>query len=328
MIQPRVEGVISFLFLGGAKRVAMAQMFKDACRRRGYEARIVSYELDSKVAIAREGSVVTGVRWGDKDIYTDIDRVVRKENIDILVPFVDGAVGIAANYCRREDCCAAFAPVGLPQTAEAMFDKVVAAGIFESNDVPVPRTYRPGDDEKCLIAKPRFGSASKGILQIDSARDMDSIREVLDNYLVQERIDRREEITVDCYIGVVSGEIVAVSPRVRCEVSGGEVVRTRTFWDAQVDAIVRKAINAAKLRGAVTVQLIRDLATGRLMVMEVNPRLGGGAVASVHARVDLPGLIIDDALGNVLAHQHAVPGVETVRYLADVVFYPEDNEDR
>ena len=120
-----------------------------------------------------------------------------------------------------------------------------------------------------------------------------------------------------------SGQIAAVSPRLRGEVSGGEVVRTETLADAEIDTLVRRTLVATGLRGAVTVQLLRDLDTGHLMIMEINPRLGGGAVASVHAGVDLPGLIIADCLGEALPVQHATPGVETVRYLADVVFYPE-----
>ena len=34
-------------------------------------------------------------------------------------------------------------------------------------------------------------------------------------------------------------------------------------------------------RGPVTVQLIRDRKSGHNMVMEVNPRLGGGVVTSI-----------------------------------------------
>jgi len=33
------------------------------------------------------------------------------------------------------------------------------------------------------------------------------------------------------------------------------------------------------------------------MIMEINPRLGGGAVAAVHAGADIPAMIISEALG-------------------------------
>ena len=149
-----------------------------------------------------------------------------------------------------------------------------------------------------------------------------------DKYLIQERIDHREELTVDCYVGMATGEILAVSPRLRAEVSGGEVVRTETVDDSAAVVLASQVLTASGLRGAVTVQLIRDLDTGRLMVMEVNPRLGGGVTASIHAGADIASLIVRDSRGLTLSPVAATPGVETVRYLADVVFYPDSNEAR
>lgn len=320
---PKRSDSIGFLFLGGAKRVSMARMFKEACRARGFEARIVGYELDAHSAIASEGTVVEGLGWGNPEIYADLDEVCRAHDIDIVLPFVDGAVGVASDFVHKHSSTSVFAPVGERALADRMFDKCAAAELFESKGIAVPATYRAGAPCGRLIAKPRFGSASKGIIEINSLQKLYELGPKASSYLIQERIDHREEITADCYVASRSGEIVAVSPRLRGEVSGGEVVRTETIDDADADALVRQALEATSLRGAVTVQLIRDLDTNRLMVMEINPRLGGGAVASVHAGVDLPGLIIDDALGRPLTPAKARAGVETVRYLADVVFYPD-----
>lgn len=313
---------ISILFLGGAKRVAVAKMFERACSERGIDCRITGYELSRRSALACCGEIVEGLRWSDPALTAHLEDVVKSKNVDIVLPFVDTAVGIAAELSRATGV---FAPVSPGDVANAMFDKVAAARVFESAGVPVPATYKPGMPVGKLIAKPRFGSASKGIVEINTLaelRDLDS--RCGDGFLIQERIDNRQEITVDCYAGMRDGVIAACSARVRKEVSGGEAVRTETIADEQAVALARRTIEAAGLRGAVTVQLIRDLDTERLMVMEVNPRLGGGVVASVHAGADIPGLIIDDFLGRSLEFRQAVPGVETVRYLADVVFYPEN----
>lgn len=316
------HGIVSLLFLGGAKRVAIAQMFVEAARRRGLECRITSYELDSHCAIASMGRVVEGLKWGDPDIFGDLDRVVDDNEVDIILPFVDPSVGVAADYVAAYGN--AFAPVVPRAMAELMFDKIGAAELFERHELPIPMTWRHGTPCGHLIAKPRFGSASKGLEFIDSLRDLYQIIGRGENkYLIQQRFDHREEITVDCYAGVRSGSIAAVSPRRRIEVSGGEVVRTITIDDADAEALARRTIEALGLRGAVTVQMLRDLDTGRLMLMEVNPRLGGGVVASVHAGVDIPALVIADALGEDLPGQKPIPDVETVRYLADVVFPPQ-----
>lgn len=310
---------LTFLFLGGAKRVAIGRMFLQACEARGIGGRIVAYELDSHSAIASIGTVVEGLSWRDAGIYADIDAVVDRYGVDVIIPFVDPAVAIAAEYRRRVGG-AVFVPVGDAAVAASMFDKITSAQLFERKGIATPATYRPGDACARLIAKPRFGSASKGIIAIDTLQDLYQVQAAGDKYLIQERIDNKEEISVDCYASVSDGAVTAVSPRLRGEVSGGEAVRTETVDDADAVALAREVIGRIGLRGAVTVQLLRDLDSGRLMVMEVNPRLGGAVVASVHAGVDIPGMIVDEALGKKPVPAVPVPGVETVRYLEDVVF--------
>mgnify|MGYP001035109838 FL=1 len=86
-------------------------------------------------------------------------------------------------------------------------------------------------------------------------------------------------------------------------------------------AFVERALSAIGLRGAVTVQLIRDDDTGRLYIMEINPRLGGGAVCSVHAGADIPGMILDEAMGVTCHRAPYRPGTEIARYLQEVVFF-------
>lgn len=311
---------VNILFLGGAKRVAIARLFKKAAAERGMECNIFSSETTRNVPISCVGTVVEGRRWTDDDIYDHLRSLCRKHEIDIVIPFVDGAVAVAA---RLHDMMPeVFTPTSSAELSEAMFDKVRAADIFESKGLPVPATYRGGDVNGPLIAKPRHGSASQGLLLIDSA-DMLPAPDVRDNYLIQHRFDRREEISVDCYVAENSTEItpLAIVPRKRLEVAGGEVVRTVTIDDHDAVALVYRTLRELGLRGAVTVQLIRDLDTGALHIMEINPRLGGGCVCAVHAGADIAGMIIDEASGLKCMPAEYRPGTEIARYLQEVVFY-------
>ena len=60
--------VVNILFLGGAKRVAMGRLFKEAGRKFGMDVMLFSYELSSQVPIAEEASVIVGRRWADPDL--------------------------------------------------------------------------------------------------------------------------------------------------------------------------------------------------------------------------------------------------------------------
>ena len=312
------DNKLNILFLGGAKRVSIARMFKEAAVRAGLEAEIFSYELSREVPVACEATIIEGCRWSDPDILESLNDVCVSRSIDVIIPFVDGAVRVAADY--RDRYGSVFVPTGSPDVAEAMFDKVVAARLFAEKGLPAPATYTPGDPCLRLIAKPRHGSASKGIIEI---RDLETLDRVLgrgDEYLIQERIDNRNEITVDCYVSVIDGEIKALSPRRRLATAGGEVTDTVTISDSRIDDIVGRTLSSLGLVGAVTVQLIEDLEDGRLMLMEINPRLGGGAVCSVCAGADIPAMIIAEARGTAAAPLQAKPGVMITRYMKEVVF--------
>lgn len=311
---------IHILFLGGAKRVSMARLFKQAAAGLGYEAAIFSYELDQCAPIACESTVIKGSRWSDPDVLVKLDEAVDRYGIDIIVPFVDGAVAVAANYAATYPG-KVFVPTGSADTAELMFDKVRAAEAFEIAELPIPTTYIPGAPCLKLIAKPRHGSASKGIVEISSIEALDRIMLRADDYLIQERIDNRRELTVDCYVSVADGKPLAVSPRVRNVTVGGEVSDTETVDFPEAVELTKRVLSSLGLRGAVTVQLISDLdAEGRLLIMEINPRLGGGAVCSVIAGADIPRLIIAESLGMELKDQTPQPGVRICRYMQEVVF--------
>ncbi|MDE6287642.1 MAG: ATP-grasp domain-containing protein [Muribaculaceae bacterium] len=306
------------LFLGGAKRVSMARLFKKAAADMGLKCNIFSYEMSTREAIACEATVIEGLRWSDPAVDGHLRGIIQKNAIKAVVPFVDGAVAVAA---RLADVT--FAPCCTPDKAEQMFDKVVAATLFEKVSLPKPATYVPGEPSLMLIAKPRHGSASQGIVEIRSLEQLDTILGMGDKYLIQERIDRREEYTVDCYASVADGHVLVASPRRRLQVAGGEVTKTVTVDMPELKALSAEAITRLDLRGAVTVQFMRDLDDNRLLLMEINPRLGGGAVCSVLAGADIPSLIIHEALGMPLHSPEVQAGVEIARYPAETVFYPE-----
>ncbi|MDE6269469.1 MAG: ATP-grasp domain-containing protein [Muribaculaceae bacterium] len=306
---------VNILFLGGAKRVAMARLFMKAAEDRGVRCRIFSYELRRDEPIACVGSVILGKRWRDPDVIDHLRGVCADHDISIVVPFVDGAVEVAARLAA--ECSDIFAPTSSASLSSAMFDKCVAAELFERYGLSIPPTWNGDEVDAPLIAKPRNGSASKGIILVNKESELPAD---CDNYLIQRRFDRREEISIDCYVRG-DGQPLAIVPRLRLEVAGGEVVRSVTIDNAGAVKLADMALRRLGLRGAVTIQLIREPDTDKLYVMEINPRLGGGAVCAVHAGADIPGMIIDEAAGRCPEKATYRPNTVIARYMQEVVFY-------
>lgn len=297
MASSKQKKPLVILMLGGARRVAIARIFKQIQLPDDRPVKIVSYELTRFVPISCEGAVIEGLKWNDPEVVNDIVRISLEEEVDIILPFVDGAIEIAAR-CRPKLPCV-FIPVSEPEVCGELFDKVAAAKLFEAAQLPIPTTYNALSATIPAIAKPRFGSASRGIKIYESG--IDDLMQLPDigNYLIQEYIPHREEYTVDCYVSR-TGEVLAVVPRIRLEVMGGEVTRTQTKRNEVLDTLSRRVIEAFRLRGPVTIQYLHDLDTDRFMLMEVNPRLGGGVVCSIQAGAPIAEYIVREALGQSL----------------------------
>lgn len=310
------------LMLGGARRVSMAELLKQSGRRLGYEIDIVSYELLKQVPIAVVGKVEIGLKWSDPAVVDDIIRVATEYEVDIILPFVDGAIEIAAKC--RDRLPDVFVPVSDFEISKIMFDKVEAAKAFKNAGIPIPKTYSVINAELPAIAKPRHGSASRGIKIFNNMDDLMHL-ENLSGYLVQEYIVNREEYTVDCYISR-DGEILCTVPRIRLEVMGGEATRTRTARIPELISMSRDVIGAFNLRGPVTLQFLRDLDNDRYMLMEINPRLGGGVVCSIYAGAPITDYILREALGiQVRECDDWSDNTLMARYQKEVIFY-NDNE--
>lgn len=309
---------LNILFLGGAKRVSFGRMLIDAGSRMGLDVKIFSYELTSEVPIASIGGIILGRKWNSPDILEHLHQVVKAYRINLILPFVDGAVSIAASYLANFDD-GVKSPVINAGKAEILFDKISSAKAFENAGLRIPPTYTGGHPAFPLIAKPRRGSASKGIRVIETVNDFKQLSRQADQYLIQAYYPNREEFTVDCYISQ-KGEPLCVSPRKRLEVVGGEVSRTQTVDDPEIVEASLMTIDRLDLRGAVTIQFLRNLDDGSLLLMEINPRLGGGVVCSVHAGADIPGLIIKEVLELPLEKQLPKAGVLICRYFEEVVF--------
>jgi len=307
---------VNVLLLGGAKRVSIIRKFGAAARRLGYSPEFFSYELDACVPIACVAEVIVGRRWSDPSLVSHVNRIIRDNDIRLVIPFVDGALDVCASG-RLE----AWSPTAA--CAADFYDKRVAQRRFIEAGIPVPAPYDAGDPRYPLIAKPVHGSASKGISVLHDAADMRALANP-GNYVIEEYIVGGREFTVDCYVSR-EGRLLCVSPRERLEVVGGEVSRTCTVDRPDIVELSTRAIRGLGLTGAVTIQWIQG-ADGDLRLMEINPRLGGGAVCTVCAGVDIPEMILSDALGLRFSGQTSPEhGVIITRYFDEVVFHSYNN---
>ena len=309
---------IVVLMLGGARRVSMGELLIESGKKLGYDVEILSYELEECVPIAAIGKVVIGRKWKDADVVEHLVATVKKYGVNIILPFVDGAIAIASE-CKRL-LPEVFIPVSEKDIATTMFDKALAAKKFAEEGIAIPKTYSIDNCKYPVIAKPRLGSASKGIKVINNVEELLQLQHPTE-YLIQEYISRREEYTVDCYVSK-KHETMCVVPRLRIDVAGGEVTRTKTCKSPLLIEMSRNVLKKIPFEGPVTLQFLHNLDSDEFMLMEINPRLGGGVICSIHAGATISDFIMNEYLGNdIKVCDDWKDGALMTRFQKEVMFY-------
>lgn len=312
---------LTILFLGGAKRVSMAEELIRAGKELGIEVSIFSHELCAEEPISCIGKVIVGGKYSIPATVIELNEIIKSYQVDIVVPFIDPAISMIEDIRLKYPNI--YSPTSKGEIVKALFDKVESAKVFKDNELLIPETYTNENVKFPAIFKPRFGSASKGIFVVRSQEEFDKIINK-DEYLIQEYIEHREEYTLDCFIGMLDNEIKCVVPRIRLQTAGGEVIRTQTCRIPHLIKEGERVIKALNLQGAVTLQFLYDRDNERFLLMEINPRLGGGVICSIKAGADIAKMIINEGVGEKAPSAKIWrDGTLMTRYMKEVIFYKD-----
>lgn len=308
---------LSILFLGGAKRVSLAERFLIAGKGLGFKTKVFSYELQKKVPFTEVGEVIIGKLWDDQDVYIDIKRILSEKNISIVVANIDPATIVLAKFNEM------FPELDLittnAETCKIFLDKhemnynCVKHGI---NTIPL------SNDDYPIFIKPRQGSASKGTFLIKDQIYKDYIFSKMDDdqYIVQKYIDGIE-YTVDAYVSR-GGDFIGAVPRIRTSVTSGESTTATIVEDDEILEQTEHILTKFNLIGPLTLQFIRS--GNELYFLELNPRFGGGVIASIEAGFDIPKLMLQDYLWENIKPQKNYKRLIMTRCYREV-FHAVDN---
>jgi len=307
---------INLMLFGGSKRVSLIERFIYAAQQLEVEANIFSYELSDQVPISKYATIIVGKRWHDADCEAHILSIIDKMNINIVLPCVDPAILILSKL-KKNTKLETFKFINDLSISEVFYNKVLANEWFLKHNFCVPSQKI----EFPLIAKPIYGSASKGIKILESKSEYDRFREKnsLADYLIQRFIDGIE-YTVDAYVSPTN-DFLEVVPRKRISTAGGEAVISEIINFPELTEISRKVISDANLIGPNTIQYIVDKFTNEIYIMEVNTRLGGGVILSIEAGFNIPFLILSDYLNkNYNSKLEHIKQIWMFRYFKEVFF--------
>jgi len=270
---------------------------------------------------AARGFVVPTV---DHPGYTARLREICRENaISLLVPLNDLELPLLA---RERECFAEIGTtvlVSTPKVIDTCFDKWATAYFLFRAELPGPKTWRTpaavraalreGELKLPVILKPRWGSASIGIEMLDDEEDIEPAwrlavkrlgRSILANasaadreapLLFQERLDG-QEYGLDV-INDLAGRHLCTFVRRKIGMRAGETDRAAIVRHPALEALGERIGRALGHVGILDCDVFD--CGGKLSILEMNPRFGGGYPFTHEAGANVPAILIALAQGKV-----------------------------
>lgn len=293
---------VRVLFTCVGRRVELIRAFERAGESLGIRLDVHGADasrLTPAMQFVSQAHVVPAIASGH---YIDaLLKVVRSQGIGLLVPLLDSELMALAEAREKFAALGCTAVISSPAVIETCQDKLATFRALQNAGIDTPQTWpwvamvEQKKHQFPYYMKPRQGSAAKGNFVI---RDLDELRVLgkrVPDAIVQEYVEGKE-YTMDVYTGL-DGVVRCVVPRKRLEVRTGEVSKGLVVKDPDIMAVgARVAQMLGECRGVVTVQCIRT-PLGRIRVIEMNARFGGGAPLAIHAGADFPKWILQEHLG-------------------------------
>lgn len=267
-------------------------------------------------------------------------EICQKEEIKVLIPLYEGEFEILNSSRKRFQEIGTVLMLSNDEILNICKDKQETYKFFLNSEINVPKVYFEeeirniilyGDIDKLpLIIKPRDGMGSDNVFKVNSINELEFFRNYIKDGIVQEYI-AGDEYTVDVLVDL-QGNPIYIVPRKRLEVRAGEVVKSCTVKDNNIINETEKVIKKLNelrnaeglaLMGPLTIQFFKDY-KGNILLLEINPRFGGGVPLSFEAGADYGKKICEMVEEKELKYIKDFKEMTMLRY-EDAVFEAIDN---
>jgi len=208
--------------------------------------------------------------------------------------------------------------VSNPRVIDICYDKYTTYKFLKENKFPFPKTFISIDEtlkeikaktlKFPLLIKPRKGSASLGIKKVFNKKDLQNKFKEEENLIIQEFLQGDEYgIDVFCNSNLLP---VSIFVKRKIKMRAGETDKAVTVYDIKMIEFIKKLIKTLGLYGPGDIDLFKR--GNEYIIMEINPRFGGGYPMSHAVGAEFPEKMI-----KLINEEPLEP--DFIRYSDDVV---------
>lgn len=302
---------INILILSAGTRNKIVQYFKKTL---GENGKVIATDMSTIAPAIYEADKYYIVPRITEPGYIDIILdICKKENISGVLSLIDPELSLLAENEEKFKNIGTTVIGSSYELCERALDKMQMFQWLRSHGYNCAKSYvdkneffadvKTGKANYPVFVKPVRGSASIAISKVFDNETVDSLFDHSDNLMIQEYLDG-QEIGADCYIDLLSGELVSVFTKKKIVMRAGETDKSVSFKDEKLFELIKKFVNESGWRGQIDIDIFEI--NGEYHISEVNPRFGGGYPHAYECGADhmklivnnLNGIVNSDVIGN------------------------------
>lgn len=258
------------------------------------------YEADKYYIVPK----ITDLNYIDK-----ILDICKKEKIDGVLSLIDPELSLLAENENK------FKEIGVKivgssyELCEMALDKIQMYNFCKKNRFKTARSWNNLEEFKNSLArkevmfpvfvKPQRGSAS---IAISKVYDIETIELLFlhakeeEKLMIQEFLNG-QEIGVDVYIDLISGEVVSIFSKKKIVMRAGETDKAVSFKDEKLFELIKNFVRKSGYKGQIDIDIFEI--EGEYYISEVNPRFGGGYPHAYECGINNMKFILNNLSGEV-----------------------------
>jgi carbamoyl-phosphate synthase large subunit len=310
---------VNILLTWTGRRNYLIQCFKAALSGRG---QVIACDASETAPALAEADQKVILPAADQPEYHDVLLAVcRERRVRLLFALCDVELAPLAQHADRFRASGTIPVVASPRVIATCLDKWASYQWLRSCDIPTPATYlgledarkalARGDLRFPLLLKPRWGSSSIGIEQVENERELALAYEwgrirmprtvpgrpsdfYPEHCLLIQEVAQGDEYGMDV-VNDLEGRHVCTLGRQKLRMRSGETDRARIVRDARLDRLGKALGQQLGHIGSLDCDV---MATDHgVLVLDLNPRIGGGYPFSHLAGANLPAAFVAWANG-------------------------------
>ena len=231
----------------------------------------------------------------DNGYRDSVERVIKDEGIDVIVPLIPEEAFLFAEDARFVKDLSVQSAAPICETIHKLVNKGNLFLTMEMLGIPSPTVYEEKNisDRVLYMVKPRYGFGSSGIELLTGKqirrKHPDPKHSIITEYCHENDYD---EVTVEVFNGSIGLHTYA---RRRVETRGGVCVKMQPVDDSPFKAYIERLVGEIKCPVAFNVQFLHH--NGKWKLFDCNLRLGAGTALSTAAGFQLTRAFLAEMAG-------------------------------